>query len=138
MGIFVTGELEENLSQPQEPTTNSTHIQLYGNACGIWTWAMFGSQVLSPLQNAYFWILSKISVFHLLLMCSSVCLLIFDLLLFGDLCSFSYRRLLYSKWYRKGYSNSRTVIKESNNCRSWQEREYWVLCDQVCLIQMVP
>ena len=36
--MFVTGELEENLSQPQKPTTNSTHIQLYGIAFGIWTW----------------------------------------------------------------------------------------------------
>ena len=68
--MFVTGELEENLSQPQKPTTNSTHIQLYGIAFGIWTWSMFASQVLSPLQNAYFWILSKIIVIHLLLVCS--------------------------------------------------------------------
>lgn len=75
--MFVTGELEENLSQPQKPTTNSTHIQLYGIAFGIWTWAMFGSQVLPPLQNTYFWILSKIIVIHLLLVCSSVCLVIF-------------------------------------------------------------
>ena len=63
----------------QKQTTNSTHVQLYGIAFGIWTWAMFGSQVLPPLQNAYFWILSKIIVIHLLLLRSSVCLVIFDL-----------------------------------------------------------
>ena len=54
--MFVTGELEENLSGKDKTqlTTNSTHIQLYGIAFGILTWAMCESQVLSPLQNAYF------------------------------------------------------------------------------------